>query len=68
MPKSAGEFVTKLSQDPALIEEFKRDPDALMDAHGLSDDDKAVLKSGDVDKIKAHLGEDGPPGCMVLGF
>lgn len=67
MPKKAGEFVTKLSQDPKTRDRFLEDPDAVMDEHGgLSDDDKEVLRSKDPDKIKKHLGDDGPPGCFIL--
>lgn len=67
MPQKAGEFVAKLSQDPAHRDRFMSDPDGTMDEHGgLSDEDKAVLRSKDPDKIKEYLGDDGPPGCFVL--
>lgn len=67
MPKKAGEFVAKLSQDPKTRDRFLEDPDAVMDEHGgLSDEDKTVLRSKDPDKIKQHLGDDGPPGCFIL--
>lgn len=68
MPKEAGEFVAKLAQDTVLQEEFEKDPDAVMDAHGVPAEDKEVLKTKDPEKIKKHLGGDGPPGCMVIGF
>jgi hypothetical protein len=67
MPKKAGEFVAKLSEDPTLRDRFARDPDAVMDEHGgLTEEDKAILRTKDPDKIKQHLGEDGPPGCCVI--
>ena len=32
----------------------------------LSDDDKAIIRSGDIEKIRNHLGDDSPPGCMIF--
>jgi hypothetical protein len=67
MSKNAGDFVAKLSQDPNKRDQFAEDPDAVMDEHGgLSDEDKKVLRTKDPDKIKAYLGDDGPPGCCVI--
>lgn len=67
MPKKAGELVAKLSQNTQLRDRFLQDPDGVMDEHGgLSDEDREVLKSKDPDRIKEHLGDDGPPGCFVV--
>ena len=66
MAKEAADFVIKLSKDPALRDQFKKDPHATMDAHGLNSEDKDVLTSGDPERIRQHLGDDGPPGCCVV--
>jgi hypothetical protein len=67
MSKNAGEFVAKLSQDPAKRDQFMEDPDAVMNEHGsLSEEDKAVLRTKDPDKIKSYVGDDGPPGCFII--
>lgn len=67
MPQKAGELVAKLSQDPAHRDRFMNDPDAVMEEHGgLSEEDKEVLRSKDPDKIKEYLGDDGPPGCLIM--
>ncbi len=68
MAKNAAEFIAKLSRDPKLRETFKKDPDGTMDAHGLSAEDKEVLRSGDPERIRTHLGDDAPPGCCVVMF
>lgn len=68
MAKQAADFITNLSRDPKLRASFKKDPDGTMDAHGLSAQDKEVLKSGDPEKIRTHLGDDGPPGCCIMLF
>jgi hypothetical protein len=59
-------FINKLSTDPNFRAAYKADPDAVMDQEGLDAQDKAVLKSQDPDAIKAHLGDDAPPGCFLL--
>ena len=66
MPKKAADFVISLSKDPQKRAAFKQDPDGTMSAAGLSEEDKKVIKSGDPQKIREHLGDDGPPGCMVM--
>ena len=67
MSKNAGDFVAKLSQDPAKRDQFMEDPDAVMEEHDdLTEEDKAVLRTKDPDKIKKHLGDDGPPGCFIV--
>lgn len=59
-------FINKLSTDPNLRSQFKANPDAVMDQEGLSDEDKQVVRSGDPEQIRAHLGDDAPPGCLLL--
>lgn len=66
MTKLAADFVVNLSKDPERMEAFASDPDSVMDEHDLSDADREVLKSGDAEKIRHHLGDAGPPGCLVL--
>lgn len=66
MSKKAVQFVIALSKDPQAMEDFAKDPDAVMDKYDLSPEDREVLKSGDVERIRKHLGEQGPPGCFVF--
>jgi hypothetical protein len=66
MSKQSADLIAKLSTDPAYRQRFRANPDQVMDEAGLSADDKAVMKSGDPDKIREHLGDDAPPGCMLL--
>jgi hypothetical protein len=46
-------FFADLVKSPTMQEMLKRDPDAVMDAAGLSDEEKEVLKSGDKLRIAA---------------
>ncbi len=66
MSKKALEYVVSVSEDPEKAQAHKDDPDAAMDAAGLSDEDKDILKSGDLERIRDHLGDDSPPGCLLI--
>lgn len=66
MSKQAAALISKLSTDPAFRQRFRANPDQVMDEEGLSARDKEVLKSGDPDQIRQHLGDDAPPGCFLL--
>jgi len=66
MPVTAAQFLSNLSQDPTLRQRFSQDPDAVMEEAGLSAEDREVLKSGSPERIREHLGSDGPPGCFII--
>ena len=66
MSQKALDYVVAISENPDMAAAHKADADAAMDAYGLSDDDKEVIKSGDVEKIRKHLGDDSPPGCLIF--
>ncbi len=66
MSKAAADLIAKLSTDPDFRARFRANPDQVMDEQGLSAEDKAALKSGDPDAIRAHLGDDAPPGCFIM--
>lgn len=46
-------FLGSLSQDPKLLEQYKENPEAVMDDAGLSDDEKAVLMSDQQEDMMA---------------
>ena len=66
MSQKALDYVVSVSENPDKAAAHKADPDAAMDAAGLSDDDKAIIKSGDIEQIRNHLGDDSPPGCLIF--
>jgi hypothetical protein len=66
MSKKAAAFVAKLSKDPKKAEHFKKDPDAAMKGEDLGEDDKKVLRTKDTEKIRKHLGDNAPPGCVMI--
>jgi len=68
MAKNVADFIVQLSREPKLRESFKQDPDGVMDAQGLTAEEKALLRSGDSDKIREYLGGDAPTGVLVIMF
>ena len=60
------DLIAKLSSDPGLLARYKSDPEAVMDEAGLSDEDKAVMRTNDPQKITAYMGDDAPPGCFTM--
>lgn len=66
MSKKAADFIAKLSRDPKKAEHYKRDPDGAMKDEDLSPEDRAVLRTKDNEKIRKHLGDNAPPGCIMV--
>ncbi len=62
------EFVLYLGQNPYKVVEAKENADAVMQELGLSEEDQAILKSGDLERIAAAM-EEGVPitGLPSLG-
>jgi hypothetical protein len=56
-----GPFLIKLSEDPALLEEYLTDPDGVIDrSPDLADDKKEILRSGDLGSIIQELRREYP--------
>lgn len=64
--KKTADFINKLSKDPKALAEYKKNPDAMMKKAGLSKKSQEVLKRGDAQEVRKHLGTDAPPGCFLL--
>lgn len=62
------DYLTKLTEDPDARSRHKEDPDSAMSASELSEEEKEAVKSSDPAVIKKQLGDDAPPGCMVVVF
>ncbi|GIU38708.1 hypothetical protein L2719_15135 [Shewanella schlegeliana] len=50
------EFFEKLGSDAKLLEEYKQDPQGVMQANGLSDDEIQAVMSGDEKQIHSLSG------------
>ena len=64
---SAADLLVKMSADPALRGRFQGNPGGVLDEFGIEGEDRAVLLSGNPERLRGHLGgSDAPPGCLVL--
>ena len=58
---SVAEFLIWLSQRPGELEDFKSNPDAVMDrwesesGETLTDEQRAVLRTGDLQEIRSYV-------------
>lgn len=52
------EFLKKLGEDAALLDAYKKDPQGVMRANGLSDDEIQAVMSGDKSQLKSLGGEE----------
>jgi hypothetical protein len=66
MSKKAARFIATISKDPKKVAQFRKDPDSAMKGHDLSEKDKEVLRTKDTEKIRKHLGDNAPPGCVMI--
>ncbi|ABZ75917.1 conserved hypothetical protein [Shewanella halifaxensis HAW-EB4] len=60
------EFFEKLGSDAKLLEEYKQDPQGVMQANGLSDAEIQAVMSGDDSKLKSLSGDKGTKGYLVV--
>jgi hypothetical protein len=67
------QFLLDLSSKPETVRQWKIDKEAVMTAAGLSEADKAILRSGDPGKIQDALNADvgleaaeAPPFTVIL--
>jgi hypothetical protein len=60
------DFVIALSSDAQKLEAFKNDPEAVMDAAGLSGAEKTVLRTGDPELIRSAMVQTGDISAIVV--
>ncbi|MFB2729966.1 MULTISPECIES: hypothetical protein [Shewanella] len=51
------DFFTQLGQDAQLMEDYKQNPEAVMRAHGLTDEEINAVMTGDIEKLKVLNGD-----------
>ncbi len=52
-------FLLDLSEQPGLRTQFKESPDEIMTAAGLTEEEQALVRSGDEKAIRSYLGDEG---------
>jgi hypothetical protein len=61
------EFVLYLGENPYKFLAAKQDADAVMEEAGLSEEDQAILKSGDMQLISEAITGGETTGAPILG-
>jgi len=51
------DFITQLGQDAQLMEDYKQNPEAVMRAYGLTDEEINAVMTGDMEKLKTLSGD-----------
>jgi hypothetical protein len=68
MASELSDFLYRLAEDSTLLSRYKADPDQVLDQTNMSGHDRALLKSGNADEIRAELEARGdPPPIIVNG-
>ncbi|AZQ11248.1 MULTISPECIES: hypothetical protein [Shewanella] len=52
------EFLKQLGEDAALLEAYKKDPEGVMRANGLSEDEIQAVMTGDKSKLRSLGGDE----------
>jgi hypothetical protein len=60
MSERVTQFLISLSQDPVLLDNFLNNPDPLLGDSLLTAEERSLLRSGDAEEIRKHLGDTGP--------
>jgi hypothetical protein len=55
-----GDFLTRLGEDPELLERYFADPDSVLADSGLNADQQATVRSEDAARIQAALMDEYP--------
>jgi hypothetical protein len=64
-----GPFLIKLSEDPALLEQYLQDPAGFVDDYpDLTDDKKEILRSGNLGTIIQELRREYPDEAVKSDF
>jgi hypothetical protein len=65
--KSLGQFLIDLARYPALAEAFATDFDAAVDkATELSEEDREILRSKDLEQVKAAIAKEYPGETVIF--
>ena len=59
-------FIAELALNPDKLERYKKNPEAAMEAAGLSEEEKGVLRTGKFSVICDFLGDTGPRPITII--
>jgi hypothetical protein len=62
-----GSFLVKLVEDPDLLGSYMQNPEGVMEAEGLSAEEREVVSSGDLKRLRDALQEEFPDKEIFVG-
>jgi hypothetical protein len=62
------DFLTRVSQDPALQQQYTQNPRGYMTANGISTPDQDAVLSGNRERLKLAVGVTNDADCFALIF
>jgi hypothetical protein len=62
-----GPFLIKLVEHPDTLSHYLRDPEGAMQAEGLSDREREIVRSGSLKRLREALQEEYPDKEIFLG-
>ncbi|MCW0190555.1 MAG: hypothetical protein OJJ55_04575 [Rhodococcus sp.] len=65
MASDLKQVLTRLSEEPEYLSRFKSSPEEIMTEAGLSEEDKTILITGDVNRMRAALTDEGAQAFTV---
>ena len=56
MSQQLQDLIKKFGEDPTFKDQFKEDPEGVMEAHDLSEEHKELMRQGDKEAIQEAAG------------
>lgn len=56
MSQQLKNMIQTIAEDPDVLDQFKSDPEAVMNDHKLSEEHKQLVRDGDKDQIQKESG------------
>jgi hypothetical protein len=60
------DFLIAVSEDPKRLKEFRKNPDKELDTTSLTQEQRALIKRGNLDELRAAVKQEAGPGAVVL--
>ncbi len=60
------DFLVAVSEDPQRLKAFKRDKDSELAKSDLSPEQRALIKRGNLDELRAAVKQEAGPGAVVV--
>jgi hypothetical protein len=63
-----GDLLVDLSEDPRLLREFERDAEKVMRERGLSENQRQILRDGNLKRVRQELEAENPDATVFVAL